>query len=74
MQQSLSGSQIAADQGAAVDAYVLVYNTSTNKAELWYDNDWSTTNNRDHVITFDNIIDLAGVKSFTNVDFVEFTY
>jgi hypothetical protein len=74
LQESLSSSQIASDTGAAVEAYVLVHNTSTNKAELWYDNDWSTSNNRDHVITFDNVVDLAGVKSFTNVDFVEFTY
>jgi hypothetical protein len=74
LREGLSGSQIAADTGAAVEAYVLVFNTTTNKAELWYDNDWSTDSNRDQVITFDNIVDLAGVNTFSNTDFVEFTY
>jgi len=74
LQTSLSSGQIAADTGAAIAAFVLVYNTSSNKAELWYDNDWSTASNRDHVVTFDNIVDLAGVKSFSNLDFVEYSF
>jgi hypothetical protein len=74
LQSSLSGSQISTDTGAAVTAYVLVHNTTTEKAELWFDNDWSDANNRDQVITFDNIVDLTGVQSFSNSDFVEFIY
>jgi hypothetical protein len=74
LQASLSGSQIAADNGAAIEAFILVHNSTTGKAELWYDNDWSTSSNRDQVITFDNIVDLAGVQSFSSSDFVEFTY
>jgi len=74
LQTSLSSGQIAADTGAAVEAFVLVFNTTTQKAELWYDNDWSTASNRDHVVTFDNIVELTGVQSFSNVDFVEYSF
>lgn len=74
LQTALNGGQIAADTGAAVEAFVVVYNTTSGKAELWYDNDWSTAGSRDHVVTFDNVVDLAGVKSFSNLDFVEYTF
>jgi len=74
LQTSLSSDQIENDSGAAIEAFVLVHNTSDNKVELWYDNDWSTASNRDHVVTFDNIVDLAGVQSFSNADFVEYLF
>ncbi len=72
LQGSLSADQIANDEGENADAFVLVFNTTTSKGELWYDNDWSTTNNRDHVATFDNVDDLVGITGFSNTDFVEF--
>lgn len=74
LQSSLNGDQISTDTGAAVDAFVLVHNTTSGQAELWYDNDWSSSTNRDQVVTFDNITDLVGVQSFSNSDFVEYTY
>jgi len=74
LQGSLSESQIAADAGAAVEAFVLVHNTTSGKAELWYDSDWSTSSSRDKVITFDNVVDLVGLQQFSNADFVEYTF
>ncbi len=74
LQSSLSNDQISSDTGAAIEAFVVVHNTTSGKAELWYDNDWSTSSNRDHVITFDNITDLTGVQSFDSADFVEYTF
>lgn len=74
LQTSLDGGQIATDAGAAVEAYVLVHNTTSGKAELWYDDNWSDAGSRNHIVTYDNIVDLVGVQGFSNTDFVEFTY
>lgn len=74
LQTSLSSSQIAADAGAAVEAYVLVHNTTSGKAELWYDDNWSDAGSRSHIVTYDNVVDLVGVQGFSNSDFVEYTY
>lgn len=72
LQTALSTSQIQTDVGAAVEAYVLVFNSTTNKGELWFDPNWSTASSRSHVATFDNIVGLTGVIDFQNTDFVEF--
>jgi hypothetical protein len=75
LQKGLSGSQIATDSAsAAVEAWILVFNTDTQKAELWHDDNWSNATNRDHVVTFENIVNLAGVQGFVATDFVEFIY
>lgn len=73
LQIGLTTAQITAQVGGAANALVLVFNTTTNKGELWYDADWSDTANRTQLVTFDNVVDLAGVKAFSNTDFVEFT-
>jgi Ca2+-binding RTX toxin-like protein len=71
LQTGLSTSQIQTDTGAAIEAYVLVFNTTTGKAELWFDDNWSDAG-RTQVATFDNVVDLVGVQGFQNTDFVEF--
>lgn len=73
LQSSLSTSQIESDVGAAVNAYTLVFNSTTNKGELWFDQNWSDAGGRSQVATFDDVITLVGVTSFDNTDFVEFT-
>lgn len=73
LQSALSTAQIQNDTGATIEAYVLVFNSTTGRGELWHDNDWATTANRDHVATFDNVVNLTGVTGFSNTDFVEFT-
>ncbi|MEM1429713.1 MAG: DUF4214 domain-containing protein [Pseudomonadota bacterium] len=72
LQKAFSTDQIKTDTGADVEAYVLVFNSSTERAEIWHDADWSTSDNRDHIATLDNIVDVAGVHSFSNTDIVEF--
>ncbi|MTI43571.1 uncharacterized protein DUF4214 [Roseibium hamelinense] len=71
LQGASSTTQVQTDTGAAVEAYVLVFNSTTGRGELWYDSDWSNTG-RTQVATFDTITDLAGVTGFSNTDFVEF--
>ncbi len=73
LQTSLNSDQIANDVGADVDAFILVHNTTTGKAELWYDNNWSNSG-RDHIATYDDVVDLVGVQDFSNTDFVEYSY
>lgn len=75
LQTSLSNAQITGQTStAAAEAYVLVHNTTTGKAEVWYDSNWNDTGSRQHIITFDNVIDLTGVTGFSNTDFVEYAY
>ena len=72
LQQAFSTDQIQNDTGADVEAYVLVFNSTTGKGEIWHDANWSTTGGRDQILTFDNVEDLVGVQGFSNTDFVEF--
>jgi Ca2+-binding RTX toxin-like protein len=71
LQTGLSTSQIQTDTGAAIAAFVLVFNTTTGKAELWFDDNWSDAD-RTQLATFENVVDLVGVQGFQNTDFVEF--
>lgn len=72
LQTGLTTAQITAQLGAAADALVLVFNTTTGKGEMWYDTDWSDAASRTQVATFDNVVDLTGIKAFSNTDFVEY--
>ena len=75
LQTSLSEAQITGQTStAAAEAFVLVHNSTSGKAELWYDSDWSDTDSRQHVVTFDNVIDVTGVQGFSNADFVEYLF
>lgn len=72
MQAALSAGQVTSDVGAAIDAFVLLFNSTTTKGELWYDSDWSNAGGRTQVATFDNVDDLVGIQGMSNTDFVEF--
>jgi hypothetical protein len=73
LQTSLTTAQITSQLGAAAaNALVLVFNSTTGKGELWHDTDWSDVGTRSQLATFDTIVDLAGVQSFTNTDFVNY--
>jgi hypothetical protein len=73
LQTALSSSQAQTDVGAAVEAYVILFNSTTSKGELWFDANWSDASGRTQVATFDTVTSLVGVTSFTHADFVEFT-
>jgi len=74
LQSGASSNQITQTTTAAVEAYVLVFNQTTGKGELWYDNDWSTTSSRSQTAEFTNITELAQLTGLTNTDFVEYTF
>jgi hypothetical protein len=67
--------QITTGIGGAANAYVLVFNSTTGKGELWWDDDWSTAagegESRTQLATFDNITTLGGVTAFSNGNFAE---
>jgi hypothetical protein len=55
---------------AAVGAYVLVFNTDTNFAQLWFDNDWSSNSGeRTKLATFSNVTNASGLSGFVNSNF-----
>jgi hypothetical protein len=72
LQGALSASQITSDAGAAVQAIVLLFNSTTSKGELWFDDNWSDAGGRSQLATFDTVASLVGVTAFKNTDFVEF--
>lgn len=75
LREALSQSQIQSDTtNSSVDALVLVFNSDTNKAEIWVDLDWSDSNSRSKVMTFDNIETLAEMIGLSNTDFVEYLF
>ena len=74
LQSGASSNQITQTTTAAVEAYVLVFNQTTGKGALWYDNDWSTTSSRSQTAEFTNITELAQLTGLTNTDFVEYTF
>jgi len=75
LQSGLTAAQIAGQTsgaGAAVEALVLVFNTTTGRSELWYDDDWTSTATRSQLVTFDNITTIGQHQGFTQASFVEF--
>lgn len=70
LQTAQTTTQISTGAGGAADALVLVFNSTTGKGELWYDNDWSDAGSRVQLATLDNVTTLTGVTDFTNADFV----
>ena len=71
LQSSLTSSVITTDiTSSATNSFILVHNSSSQKAELWFDDNWATTGNRTLVATFDNITTLAGVTNFVPDDFI----
>ncbi|WP_143019444.1 beta strand repeat-containing protein [Mesorhizobium qingshengii] len=65
-----TATQIAASTNQATDAYVLVFNSTTGRGELWFDSDWSSTGGRTQIATFDNITTLGGLTAITAADIV----
>ena len=65
-----NGTQIAAATASATNSYVLVFNSTTGRGEIWFDTDWSNTGNRTQVATLDNVTTLAALTAITNADIV----
>ena len=75
LHSAASSTQISlTDTSAAVEAYVLVFNLTSGEGELWYDQDWSTSDDRFHAATLSNVQDPLDLVGFSNTDFVEYLF
>lgn len=74
LQNAATQNQITQTEVGATNTYLLVFNQTSGKGELWFDNDWSTTTSRSMTAEFDNITELADLVGLTNTDFVEYTF
>jgi Ca2+-binding RTX toxin-like protein len=72
LQGSLTNGQITsnlAPSGNANTSYVVVYNSTASRGQLWYDPNWNTTNDRVQLATFDSFTQLSDVASLTASNF-----
>jgi hypothetical protein len=58
--------------GSPTNDYVIVFNSTTNRGEIWFDSDWSSTANRVQVATLDNIHSLSDLNNISHVDIVAY--
>ncbi|MDR6610159.1 VCBS domain-containing protein, partial [Pseudomonas synxantha] len=56
--------------GGATNTYVIVFNSTTGKGEIWFDTNWSNTASRVQVATLNNVTSLAEVTAITASDIV----
>lgn len=59
----------AAQTAAAGEAFTLFFNTTSGRAELWYDTDTNGATGETLVATFDNITVVGSIAGFANTDF-----
>ncbi|MGO2991966.1 MAG: hypothetical protein ACTIDY_10865 [Halomonadaceae bacterium] len=53
----------------SVSAYVVVFNSDNNVAELWFDADWSDTEDREQVAAVESLDEVADVIGLSESDF-----
>ena len=68
-----TAAQIAAATGAALNTYVVVFNSTTNQAEIWFDSDWSTTGVERVQVATINGLTASQVAALTAGDFVAYS-
>ena len=61
--------QIAAATNSATNSYVVVFDTTDNRAEIWFDDDWSSTTGRVQIATLVGVTQ-ADVTALARTDFV----
>lgn len=66
-----TATEIGSSVGAAVAAYVLVFDSTLGRGTLVHDADWSSAAGRTRVATLDNITSLAQLQALTVTDFAE---
>ena len=74
LQLAATNDQITQTSVAATNTYLLVFNETSGKSELWFDADWSTASNRTMTAELTGIDTLAELIGLTNTDFVEYTF
>ncbi|WP_161566003.1 VCBS domain-containing protein [Caenibius tardaugens] len=63
----------SASISGANNNYVIVYNSTSGRGEIWFDADWGTTADRVKVATLDNVTTVGGVTAITNADIVVYS-
>ena len=75
MQANLTTAQInggAAQTSAdSVNAYIVLFNSTSGRGELWYDSNWGDNAARVQVATFDDITELSQLLNLSNNNFSE---
>ena len=56
--------------GNGSNLYVFVFNSTTQRGEIWFDTNWSDVGSRVKIATFDNITTLAQLNAITASDIV----
>lgn len=71
---SMTSAQIQALDlvATATTAYLVVHNSDTGVAEVWYDAAWGTAGGEVQIATISSITTLAGVQALTSADFYAF--
>jgi len=81
MQGSLTTNQISsttstgpnagqvAPSGNAMPAYIVVFNSTVSRGQLWYDNNWSDRTGRQQLATFSTFTQISDVTSLTASNF-----
>ena len=64
---------IAAANTNPNNVYVIAFNSTTAKGEIWYDTDWDDAANRVQIATLSNVNSLAGVTAITASDIVVYS-
>ncbi|MHA4838946.1 beta strand repeat-containing protein [Sphingopyxis sp. MSC1_008] len=64
--------QITTDDGAnnSQNSYVIVFNSDTQRGEIWFDSDWDNDANRVQVATLNNVTTLAQLAQITADDII----
>ncbi|MGD9665029.1 MAG: VWA domain-containing protein, partial [Novosphingobium sp.] len=70
-QAQITGTTIGGS-GSPNNNYVIVFNSDTGCGEIWFDNDWSDTNNRGLIATLNNVTTLGGITAIERSDIVVF--
>lgn len=66
----VSGTSGSGGSNHATNNYILVFNSTSGKGEIWFDNDWSDADmsNRVKVAVLDNVTTLTALKNITASD------
>ena len=72
---SLSSTNITSQVSTnnAANDYVIVFDSTTGRGEIWFDTNWSDIGNRVQIATLDNVTSLTGITNITNTDIVVYS-
>ena len=71
LQQAQTTAAMTSTLGAAVNAYVVLFNSTTGRGELWHDSNWSDIGSRSLVASIENFDALTDVTALARTNFAE---